>query len=54
MIFQRIKVRFLSNYEDDQSSFKDELKSFLLFSRMGVSRSPPSYNTIVGGSGFNK
>jgi hypothetical protein len=39
MNFQSIKIRFLSNYEDDESPLKDELKIFsVLFSRVGVSR----------------
>jgi hypothetical protein len=54
MNFQRIEVRFLSNYEDNYSSFKDDLKSFILFSRVGVSCSPPPYKMIVGGSRLNK
>jgi hypothetical protein len=54
MIFQSIKIRFLSNYEDDESSFKYELKIFsVFFSRLGVSRSPP-YNKIVDGSRLDK
>jgi hypothetical protein len=54
MNFQSIKIQFLLNYEDDESSFKDELKIFsVFFSRVDVSRSPP-YNNIVGGYCLDK
>jgi hypothetical protein len=54
MNFQSITIRFLSNYEDDLSSFKYELKIFSVsFYRVGVSRYPP-YNKIVDGSRLDK